>query len=873
MGNRRLQKQNRTDRILIAMALAILLLAGGFFYFDNWMWGNRSGRGGQIGRLTSKSGDVRMKFEGDLKWQRAARGQDLIYNDSVYAGAGSQASLVLGDSEMTVTENTLVVLRREDQVNFMNLSYGSLFGKVGAGEKIMIDTGDGKPLELSSNNQARIVVRKIGKKTEVRVTEGEAHITVNGKKNTITKTSRVVLDEKVAKVETIGLEATHPLRDQVVYSEEPSRLDFAWRWNNDRMPASNEDYTLEFSSTPNFAKIHAAKTIKGGLKTSMTVSETLNLYYRVRGPRGEVSQTEKANFVRLHKPFIVKPAVQARFVTPAQQDFPVQIEFKRPAQSSVHYQIATDPEFKEILADEHTRADLQTRDTPVGKYFLRARGEMASGHNTSWTEAVPFSVEQKVEALRLGAAPTQNRVIIPNRTYPAELYSASPAKVKDYLARHGLLRDFFPFAKDSFDRIDMHFDTGARAGQDLSLNTTAWPKEKLRPGTFKYRYQVSKAGFTPTPWSADRRLEIVMEPPTPVGEAQYGNLKKNGERETRWSYTPILYAKSYDLEVSHEPGFMSAREMKVEGTTVTMPLNGGDHYWRVRARDAQGHIISDFSQAYKMAPQPTPVPQYLAKNEDRQPQSTEKTSTRIERVREEPFVKNGWWAWYGAGANYVDYRQSIPGRGTVSDHHPKAPSQYIETGFIGGNGWGAVVSAKQTPGVMNVQDKANGTEFQSGYSWTTVSGEGILRKNSSLRVYDIPVTYGLRVGMQQHKTPFLFLDSDANLHMKTNEMTTASLGVLAEWQRRRWAYYWLMRYQYPFSSKSPGATTFDVSPVFSFDGSVGTSYNLTQQFKVGLFWYGQWHQYNFTYSDGEVTNPGFQSLFYSNVDLRFGFDF
>jgi len=151
--------------------------------------------------------------------------------------------------------------------------------------------------------------------------------------------------------------------------------------------------------------------------------------------------------------------------------------------------------------------------------------------------------------------------------------------------------------------------------------------------------------------------------------------------------------------------------------------------------------------------------------------------------------------------------------------------------------------------------------------------EGILRKTSPLMLGNSPLVYGLRLGIQQHKTPFIFLNADTDLNIKSNEVNTASLGVLAELNRRRWTYYWLMRYQHPLSTKANGSDQFTLTPTFAFDGSLGASYNFTPQLKAGMFWYGQWHQYNFAYSDGEVTNVGFQSLFYSNLDFRIGFDF
>ena len=879
MGKRTLQKQNRTDRILIAVALAILLLAGGAFYFDGWMWGNRRGRGDKIGLLTNKTGDVRMKFEGDLKWQGAARGQDLVYNDSVYAGAGSQAKLALGESEMTVTENTLVVLRRQDQVNFMNLSYGSLFGSIAKNEKIVIDTGDGKPIEMQSSDHAAIEIKKSKNgKTELRVTSGTAQIVVDGKKKQIDKSTRLVVEKPkgkepaVVKEEKIALEALKPKREQVVYSEEPTRIPFAWRWSNDRAPASEEDYKIEFSSSPGFEKMHATKLVKGQLETSLAVTESLAFYYRVRGPRGETSQVEKVNFVRLRKPFIVKPVANAKFVTPADQPFPVQVEFKRPDNMQVTYQIADEPEFKAPLQNETTPEFKMVKPLTVGHYYMRARGDLGGGRLTSWTTALPFDVEKRIEALKLSGGPTQEKVLIPNREYPPALYSASTGAVKNYVASHGFLKNFFPFEKGSFDELKLQFEGAKGTSQEFAQKAAQWPREKMRPGQFKYRYQVSKQGFLPTPWSTDRKLEIAMEPPRPVGEANYGQLKKNGQRDAGWAFTPLLFAKTYDVQVSSDANFISAQMLKVNEPKVSTTLPYGEHYWRARARDAQGKIISDYSMPYKLAPQPAPMQLAQAKPEVRKPAAVEQTKSRVERITDRPFTKNGWWAWFGAGYNYVDYRQSVYGIANVSDHRLKGPSEYLETGFIGSNSWGGVMSVKYTPGDVNVA-KDDGSNFSGSYKWTTMSVEGILRKVSKFTLYDIPIVYGLRVGVQQHKTPFIALDDVNEPSMQTNSTTAASMGVLAEWQRRRWTHYWLMRYQYPLSTKAEGVNSFTMDPKFAFDGSIGSSYNITQQLKLGVFWYGQWHQFNFAYSDGTTKKSGFQTLFYSNVDLRLGFDF
>ncbi|MGZ3721439.1 MAG: hypothetical protein ACXVA9_00830 [Bdellovibrionales bacterium] len=868
-----MQKQNRTDRILILAALAILLIATGLFYFDGWMWGSRGNRGERIGILSKKAGDVRMKFEGELKWQKAAPGQDLIYNDSIYAGAASEAQLQLGQSEMQVTENTLVVLRREDNVNFMNLSYGSLFGNLAKNEKVIIDTGDGKPIELTPSTNTRIVLKKVGDHSELSVTSGSADLTINGKKTKVEKDFKVVVDGKSQPkvTEKTSLQLIKPLHDQVFYSENPSSLDFQWKYNTGRKPAATEDFTVEFATNPTFNKIHAKREVKGQLNATLNAAESLSLFYRVRGPNGEISPTEKVNFVRLNKPLIVKPVARSQFLVPAERSARVEIEFRRPQDATVWYQIANDQAFQSIVALESTKELTAVRDFAPGQYFMRAKSDFGEGHETAWTDPVPFTVDHKIEKLDLIKAPLQSKVYIPNVNYPETLYKSEPAAVKEYLAKRGLLKDFFPFPRESYDQINLKYDTNAKV---VTQSEPAWPKEKLRPGRYQYRYQTMKKDFQPSPWSEDKKLEITMEPPRPVGDVVYGPTAPNGVSEAQWKFTPILFAGSYDVEVSNDPGMRNAREVRVTESMVKTGLTG-DNYWRARARDPQGRIISEFSPTYKMK---SGVPTYLAR-EPREPQRkpaavpAERTATHIDQKHEEPFEKNGWWAWLGMGENYVDYRQSNNGRGSLSDFHTKGPSKYLETGFIGQNSWGGVFSYKSTPGTFNPTLPDGVTLDRTAYTWNTISGEGVLRKTSPFSLFGTPITYGMRVGIQQHDIPFVFLDSDGNLQMKNNKMTTASAGLLAEWTRRRVTYYWLMRYQYPLTSQADGSSQYSISPVFAFDGSVGASYNFTRQLKAGLFWYGQWHQFGFTYADGAVTNQGFQSLFYSNVDLRLGWDF
>ncbi len=865
------KRQDRADRLLIALALVILFMTGAAYYFDGWMWGDKKNRGARIGAISAKSGDVRVKFEGDLKWGRATRGQDLVYNDSIYAGAGGQAELSLGQSQMTVQENTLVVLRREKDVSFLNLDYGTLFGRIAQDEKIMIDTGNGRPIEFSMKSNAQIVLRKTqGGKTELNVISGEADVTINGKVQRVTNAAKVVLDEQSAspKIEAARLIALKPLKHEMIYSNTAMEIPFQWEWSNKRPSLPQEKFTLEFAAEPTFQKIHAQKSVTGRNSAGMNASKSLSLYYRVRGPRGEISQVEKVNFLRIAPPMIIRPLVEQKFVTPQGQNALVELEFNKTT-ANVWYQIAGDPDFVQVLVNQNIRESKRVSELAVGSYFIRARHDYGQNKVSDWSPTVPFRVEPKLEQMRLSELPARNRVLIPNKPYPGGLYQASAAKVREFLAKKGFLGDFFPVKPGGFDEIKVAVEG---QGEALSQTQPQWPQKVLSPGSYTYKYQVSKSGFQTSPVFGPKKLDIAMEPPRALGPVTFNEPLEDGSREASWKFTPLLFARSYDVEVAKDPSFRRSKQMKMETPSGLALLNPGEYYWRARARDAQGRIISDFSIPEKFEV-PGLVPQALAQNErkpDRQPAAKETSVLKLDGKPAEAWVRNGWWAWAGSGSNRVITKQSVPGRGTADSFGNYFGSKYFEAGYNGSTGWGGVVSYKSTPGKIETE---NAVIDETAYTWSTVGVEGVRRNLMRIPYTNIPMVGGIRLGVQQHKTPFVFLDADANLKLKENKMSTASFGLVSEVQRRKWTYYFLMRYQYPFASTAEGSSQFEIKPTFAFDGSIGTSYNITQRLKVGLFWYGQWHQYNFVYGDPDVTNVGFQSLFYTNLDLRIGFEF
>ncbi len=223
-----------------------------------------------------------------------------------------------------------------------------------------------------------------------------------------------------------------------------------------------------------------------------------------------------------------------------------------------------------------------------------------------------------------------------------------------------------------------------------------------------------------------------------------------------------------------------------------------------------------------------------------------------------------FWLWGGIGENYQYYKQSVPSNaGSAEFQNITAPTLYLSVGAQGEN-FGAEFVHKETPGKMSAP--AGSTITNGAYIWKSLSTEGLYRPDDS--------NWRFRFGVQSHSMPFMvYTPSLALLDIKTNSLVMATLGfdrtyLISNKLRGEWQ----LRYQHPVTSGASSGDSFKLSPQFAFDGSVGVIYQVTDRFRLGMFWYGQYHHYRFDYS-GSSNFSGEQTLFYSNAELRAGFEF
>lgn len=229
-----------------------------------------------------------------------------------------------------------------------------------------------------------------------------------------------------------------------------------------------------------------------------------------------------------------------------------------------------------------------------------------------------------------------------------------------------------------------------------------------------------------------------------------------------------------------------------------------------------------------------------------------------------------FWLWFGLGVNFTSYTQSVPGMSEVSFGRIKTPSQMMRAGFFFDDRFGLDLGFKNTPGQA---ETGNTIAVRNGsYEWKTMSAE--LLSRSEAGAGDSGGTWLLRAGVQHHEMPFLIPLAANVLEIRSNSLTAVSAGVeYRKLTRRNIRIESQLRYQHPVGGGVSAGTTLKMKPRFAFDGSVGAAVEARPNVFLGVYWYGQYHDYGFDFADNGVSFSGKQSLFFSNIDVRLGFEF
>lgn len=143
------------------------------------------------------------------------------------------------------------------------------------------------------------------------------------------------------------------------------------------------------------------------------------------------------------------------------------------------------------------------------------------------------------------------------------------------------------------------------------------------------------------------------------------------------------------------------------------------------------------------------------------------------------------------------------------------------------------------------------------------------------RMFGDTLEFRLLFGFEAHRMPVTLFTISAQPEVKNLNLIDAAVGGQA-------TYYFnpktklsvLERLQYPLvvGAEDAGASM-SATPVIFFDGSIGVDRKVGKATWLGIYWFGQFNDMHFSYTDSQTNANGSMSSFFSTIEVRLTYDF
>lgn len=233
----------------------------------------------------------------------------------------------------------------------------------------------------------------------------------------------------------------------------------------------------------------------------------------------------------------------------------------------------------------------------------------------------------------------------------------------------------------------------------------------------------------------------------------------------------------------------------------------------------------------------------------------------------------GFRSWAGAGASYIQHRQTRSGSGkNLSFETIEMPSSYVDMDLIFFNRLRVLLVSQQAPGV--VENRQTIQVLNRQYAWKVQSLDLAYSPSSwKWKVFGFATQWGVRLGAQTQQIPMIEQTQETEYLVNPINVSLAAVGGdVSVKLSQYWRMDLFMRYQHLFDF--PGKKIQIETPLV-FDGSIGVYRLVGSYFRTGVFWYGEYMDYQFKKRESfeSAIVEGSQNLLSSTLEFRFGFQF
>lgn len=516
--------------------------------------------GKPIGTLVLKKKTAVRKYAEYVIWEDIANNTPVFNYDSIRTYPESAAFIKLNDgAEISLDENTMIVLVTDDQGIKINFDQGAISAKSGtSGSSIRLNTRDSSV----AMKKGELAVKKDNKTMDINVFSGDAVVSSGGGENRLdVKTALHIADGKT-ELKKISIVTESPVNDaRFVTSADTAKINFKWKSDSDNK------HVVEIASDPGFKKILHKENVSGN---SYLYSITAGDYFWRIGSGKDYSTIKKFTLMHDTPHRYIYPSKEEKLIIT--RDDPVNFRWSS-SQSGAAYEVEifTDAGMKTSVAKNILSVNSLSLDKlPAGSLWWRVSRTYPPGFINLDTPAEPvaFKLEQKA-LTRIKPVPIHN-----GRVYVTRLSENVPLNWEGAKGSTGYIVEI---------AMDREFKN--------IIYTTSTESTFLRvkvPPEGEYFWRV-KAVYGKNDYEVSSIVPLTVGIPEPVEYISpvMNQVLENTGNSIRLIWRNSFEASAYFVEIAADPDF---RKILSSGTTrgseyTTNKPGTGKYYWRVSILD------------------------------------------------------------------------------------------------------------------------------------------------------------------------------------------------------------------------------------------------------------------------------------------------
>ncbi|MCC7403501.1 MAG: hypothetical protein IT288_03805 [Bdellovibrionales bacterium] len=640
----------RSDRWILGSSVVAVIVSSLMLWQDGWLrkWaGFTSKSGTPLGKVTMAAQDVRRRTRTSLAWIPVESNEVVFENDSLFTGEESEAVIHLDKiGEMTLSSNSLVILRRSRQDLLLDLQLGRFRTQLAQGQALhVLQSGAVAVIESKSSESIVNLHRDRQGKLSVAPLQGEVEMRLNDKGNVANPQQSLESVGRELQTRDVALALRSPVGGRRLWVAANDPVKFEW----DVVAGSNQARRIRIAKSDTFKGEAVVDEVPSSSYSTRELIDEGVYYWRVETQEsGEWKPASALGEFTLLKKVPPQPLFPYQGFNIVSKTGPARLELKwqeKRGVESYRVQLSTDAEFSQLIVDQESPSPRVTGvELAQGNYFWRVRAEGTSPIANVWSPVAAFSVNRQLGAPDPVVAPVaqqfedelkpEDEVAVGPETTEAKPLPETEPTGPTAESKPSPQRLEVPVISTQTEEVTLEFpstedrspaslaqlqptnaprlqwkkvegaqtyeleiaDNSEFSGKKIYLGSKSdlavW--KDAQPGQYYWRIR-ARQGDSTSEFSAGKPLKIELPPPVVKASESVASEGDSTRVSHLWKWQAVPRATGYEVVTSDQEDFGGSASHKVKDAQLKVELDSGAKYLKVAALGSQDRRVSGFS--------------------------------------------------------------------------------------------------------------------------------------------------------------------------------------------------------------------------------------------------------------------------------------